>query len=114
MKVGGLDRPISNSADQVVIGGQKLLESQLAGALDVRHKQGARAVLPFDINGDTQVDGVPGHTVRGPIGELKERVQRREFFESLHDCPRDDVSVGNLSPAARGRMLVDGLAVFFQ
>src|SRR5437867_6651895 len=71
LKVAGLNRPFSNSADQVLIGGQKLLESQFAGALDVRHKQGARAVLPLDINGDARVYRMPGNTLRVPIGELK-------------------------------------------
>ena len=83
-------------------------------ALDVGNEQGARTILPLDVDGDAEVDVFAVDA--GGLAILLDEcgVHPRELFRRFDDGPRDDVRERRFRLAVERQVIVDDAPVFFE
>ena len=111
--VGG-DRPLAGAAHQIVEGLEKGREVHLPRVLDVRHQEGAGAVLLLHVHRDPQAHHVALDAVGLPLKLRVGVVQAREGVEGSQDGPGHEVGEADLALPERLAVLVQDPPVLLQ
>ncbi len=109
-KSGSVSLPVRARATRSS-SGDVLREGERAGVLDVRDQKTAGAVLPATSTARPKLISFLRTRKSSPAGLGEYVIQGGISLHRFHDCPADDVGVGELALAQQGAVVVDQAAV---